>query len=68
MCTFFDRISKKYEANGIEKGIKEFVGVLFECNISKQQIVNKLSLRFNISNEEAAEYVEKYSVKENIEV
>ena len=80
MCTFFDRISKNYEANGIEKGIekgreeglekgiKEFVGVLFECNISKQQIVNKLSLRFNISNEEAAEYVEKYSVKENIEV
>ena len=23
MCTFFDRISKNYEANGIEKGIEK---------------------------------------------
>lgn len=50
-------------AQGIEQGIEAFITDKLEDGISSEIIIQKLEKRFNLTNEKAREYLEKYSGK-----
>lgn len=50
-------------AQGIEQGIEAFITDKLEDGISSEIIIQKLEKRFNLTNEKAREYLDKYSGK-----
>lgn len=61
MCTLFEQIARENETKGIEKGIEKgirgMVSALRELNIPDATIMQKIREKFDLSGEEAAQYI-----------
>lgn len=59
MCNLSDLI----EERGIERGIEVFVLDNLEENVTKERIIEKMQRRFQVTEDQAIAYFDKYSVK-----
>lgn len=63
MCVLADKLEKRGMEKGLEKGIAVLIMDYAEDGKTKQQILHKLKLRFQLSRDEAEHYYQKYLMK-----
>ena len=57
----FREIVEAERNKGIEQGIEAFILDKLEGNVPRETIIQKLMKRFKLTQEKAAEYVDKYT-------
>lgn len=61
MCKALQEWKKRDIQLGIEQGIEQFILDYLEEGFSKDRILSKLVKRFNLSDQQAADYFQKYT-------
>lgn len=62
MCEWLDIVEKKNLEQGIEQGIEAFILDKLEDNCSEDEIIARLQKRFQLTEEKAKKYFEKYGI------
>ena len=63
MCDFAERMERQGIEQGIEQGIKALVETCAELNVPREEIQDKLTQKFELTMDEAKEYMERYYIQ-----